>query len=263
MLTAIFGMEEKQVSNFILKDEDENPWKIKKYETDKHDLPLTFGMKNDIIPRFPCMQLLCGKSGSGKSNFLLNLMKNNDLMGDYFDEIFLISPTAKADDLVKHLELDEAHIWYDLDKAIGDLETLLDNQAYDIEKKGIKNTSKILVICDDCVGDKKFMKADPLLKLAIHGRHNLVSSIICTQSYTKCTRAIRLQAQGLALFNGSSLDEVKLVAEDYCPAGYTKKEFMKVVAFATQDPYDFIWINGHVKDMKQRFRKGLGEIILI
>jgi hypothetical protein len=244
-------------------EQTDNPWQIKKYETAKHDLPLTFGMENEVIPRFPCMQLLCGKSGSGKSNFLLNLMKNKDLMGEFFDEIFLISPTAKADDLVKHLELDEGHVWDDLDKAVGDLAILLDNQAYDIETKGIKETNKILVICDDCVGDKKFMKADPLLKLAIHGRHNLVSSIICTQSYTKCPRAIRLQAQGLAIFNGSSLDEVKLIAEDYCPSGYTKKDFMKIVGFATEKPYDFLWINGHVKDMKQRFRKNLSEIIML
>ncbi len=242
---------------------ESNPWAIKKFETAKHKLPQTFGMDNGIICRYPSMQLLVGKSGSGKSNFLINLMMNNDLMGGFFDDIYFISPTAKADDLLQHLELDEDHIWDNLTDAAENLRILVDNQAYDIEKQGISKAKKILVICDDCVGDKAFIKSDILLKIAIHGRHNLISSIICTQSYTKVPRAIRIQAQGLALFNGSSLDEVKLLCEDYCPAGYTKKKFSEVVGFATENPYDFLYINGHVKNLKERFRKNLSEIILL
>lgn len=244
-------------------NEQPNPWAIKKFDTAKHKLPQTFGMEHDIICKYPSMTLLVGKSGSGKSNFLINLVTNNNLMGDFFDDIYFISPTAKADDLMQHLKLDKDHIWDDLSTASDDLKTLVDNQAYDIEKDGIEKAKKILVICDDCVGDKHFIKSDILLKIAIHGRHNLISSIICTQSYTKVPRAIRIQAQGLALFNGSSLDEVKLLCEDYCPGGYTKKKFSEVVAFATENPYDFLYINGHVKNLKERFRKNLSEIILL
>lgn len=241
----------------------DSPWKIKKFDTAKSKLPMTFGMENGVVPRFPSMQLLVGKSGSGKSNLLLNMMDNPHIMGDFFDEVYFISPTAKADDLVKHLDLPDDRVWDDLDMAAKNLAVLLDNQAYDIEKDGIDKAKKVMVICDDCIGDKDFIKAGVLLKMAIHGRHNLVSSIICTQSYTKVQRAIRLQAQGLALFNGSSLDEVKLVCDDYCPGGYTKKQFQAIVEFATRDPYDFLYINGHVKNIKERFRKNLSEIIVI
>jgi hypothetical protein len=235
-------------------------WDIKVYDTAKSNLPKTEGMKKGVIPCFPSMMLLVGKSGSGKSNLLVNLCKDPALMGDYFDEIYFISPTADVDDLVEHLKLKPENVWSDLKKAVGDLEILLDNQAHDIERYGIADTGKILVVVDDAIADKHFMKSDILTKLAIHGRHNLMSSIICTQSYTKVPRAIRLQASGLALFP-SAQNEVKLLIDDYCPANCTKKDFEKVVKYATDEPYQFLFIQNHCKNMRERYRKNLGLII--
>jgi hypothetical protein len=235
-------------------------WDIKVYETAKSSLPETKGMKLGVIPKFPSMMLLVGKSGSGKSNLLVNLCKDPALMGDFYDEIYFISPTAEVDDLVAHLKLKPENIWSDLEKAVGDLEILMDNQAHDIERYGIIKTDKVLVIVDDAVADKKFIKSDILTKLAIHGRHNLMSSIISTQSYTKVPRVIRLQAAGLALFP-SAQNEVKLLVEDYCPANRSKTDFEKIVRFATDEPYQFLFIQNHCKNMSERYRKNLGLII--
>lgn len=240
-------------------------WDIVPFKTLKNDLPKTEGMECGVICKFPSMQLFVGQSNSGKSTLLCNMCVNPKLMGEFFDKIYLISPTAKIDDLVEHLELDPDNTWDDLPKAAIDLETLLDNQAFDIEEEGIDAVAKdrkTLVICDDCVGNKQFMKSDVLTKLAIHGRHNLVSSIICTQSYTKVPRAIRIQAQGLALFP-SNQNEVKLINEDYCPSGCSHKEFKRIIDFATDELYSFLYINNHCKDPKNKFRKKLGDIIEI
>ena len=239
-----------------------DPWAIKAFTTDKNELPLTAGMKAGVIPKFPSLQLLVGRSGSGKSNLLLNLVTNPKLMGSFFDDVYLISPTAKSDDLVKHLKLEPDHIWDNLEEAVTNLHTLLDNQSYDIETNGILKTSKVLVICDDCVGTKQFMKSDVLTKVAIHGRHNLVSSIILTQSYTKVPRVIRLQSQGIALFPSSEA-EVKLLNEDFCPPGCTRKRFKQIVGFATDEPYSFLFIQNHHKVIKERYRKKLSDIITI
>jgi hypothetical protein len=244
---------------------EKDPWAITVYETAKNDLPQTIGMEAGIVPKFPSMQLLVGKSGSGKSILLVSMVKDPKIMGNFFDEIYFISPTAKADDLVEHLKLKPENVWDDLTKAVKDLETLMDNQAYEIEQKGIEEcgkTCKVLVICDDCVGNKAMMKSDILTKMAIHGRHNLISSIICTQSYTKVPRVIRLQAQGLALFP-SSQDEVKLLCSDYCPPHCNKKQFGRMIDFATDVPFSFMFVQNHCKDIKDRFRKRLGEIINI
>jgi energy-coupling factor transporter ATP-binding protein EcfA2 len=239
---------------------DEDKWKIKVYDTAKNNLPMTEGMELGVIPKFPSMMLLVGKSGSGKSNLLVGLCKDPALMGNFYDEIYFISPTADVDDLVEHLKLKKENVWSDLDEAVKDLGILMDNQAHDVERYGIAKTPKVLVVVDDCIGNKAFMKSDILTKLAIHGRHNLMSSIICTQSYTKVPRAIRLQAAGLALFP-SSQNEVKLLIEDYCPANHSKKSFEKIVKFATDEPHQFLFIQNHCKKMKERYRKNLGLII--
>jgi hypothetical protein len=236
-------------------------WGIKVYDTAKNQLPQTKGMKLGIIPKFPSMMLLVGKSGSGKSNLLVNMVKDPDLLGqDFFSEIYFISPTAEMDDLTQVLSLKPENLWSDLEKAITNLEILLDNQAHDIERYGILGASKILVLIDDCVGNKLFIKSDILTKMSIHGRHNLISTVICTQSYTKVPRVIRLQAAGLAIFP-SSQSEIKLLIEDYCPANYTKKAFEKVVRFATDEPFQFLFIQNHCKKMSERYRKNLGLII--
>jgi hypothetical protein len=243
-------------------DSTQDKWKIKVYKTAKSELPQTLGMETGVIPRFPSMMLLVGKSGSGKSNLLVNLTKDPDLMGSYFDEIYFISPTAAVDDLVEHLDLKPENLWSDLSQAVTNLEILLDNQAHDVERYGIAKTNKVLVLVDDAVADKHFIKSDILTKVAIHGRHNLISSIICTQSYTKVPRVIRLQASGLALFP-SSQNEVKLLVEDYCPANHSKKSFEKVVKSATDEPYNFLFIQNHCRKMTDRYRKNLGFIINI
>lgn len=246
-------------------DDTSDPWKIEYKETKKSSLPKTAGMTAGVIPNFPSMQLLVGKSGSGKSNLMVNMLTNKKLMAEFYDEIYLISPTAEADDLVQHLKLKPENIWSDLSQAAVDLETLLDNQKFDIEEKGIEEigkTQKILIICDDCVGNKNFIKSDVLTKLAIHGRHNLCSSIICTQSYTKVPRVIRLQAQGLALFP-SSQNECRLLCEDYCPPHKSKKDFNKIIDYATDEPFSFLYIQNHCADVKDRYRKKLGNIINI
>lgn len=240
-------------------------WDVIVPETEKNSLPLTVGMEMDVIPKFPSMSMLIGKSGSGKSSLLISMCLNSDLLGDFFDQIYFISPTAKVDDLVKNLKLPSENVWDNMKEAIKNLEILFDNQAYEIEKHGITKAAennKVLVICDDVIGDKNFMKSDILGKMAIHGRHNLISSVICSQSYTKVPRYIRLQAQGLGIFP-SNQDEVKLLNNDYCPANCSFKEFNKIIRFATDEPYSFLFINNHCKDMNKRFRKRLGHIINI
>ena len=238
----------------------DDPWKIEVYKTAKNELPQSVGMEIGVLPKFPSMQLLVGKSGSGKSNLLVDFLKKESLMAGFFDEVYFVSPTAATDDLVELLSLAPDHVWDDIPQAVLDLTVLMDNQAYDIETKGILKSKKVLVVFDDCVGNKAIMKSEILTKIAIHGRHSLMSSIICTQSYTKVPRVIRLQAQGLALFP-SSQNEVKLLCDDYCPPHTSKKEFIKIIEFATDEPFSFMYIQNHCQNVKDRFRKRLGEII--
>lgn len=245
-------------------DENEDPMEIKALKTKKSDLPQSPFMEAEIINKFPSLTLCIGRSGSGKSNVVGNMLTKKEFMKDFFDEIYLFSPTAKSDDLVEHLKLKDDHIIEKLDEsAITKLNKIVDDNTEKIKKNGIAATaknSKILILCDDCISEKVFIKSNILARLATAGRHALISTIISSQSYTRVPRVIRLQTQGLIVFPSSN-DEIELLAEDLCPAGMSRKDFLELIKFATSERYSFLFVNNHAKDPRTKFRKKFSEII--
>ena len=91
------------------------------------------------------------------------------------------------------------------------------------------------------------------------GRHFLISSIINTQSYTKIPRVIRLQANGIILFPSNN-NEIKLLAENATPPGCKKRDFLKLVDYATEGAHDFLFIN-NFEPVETRFRKGFSQYL--
>lgn len=245
-------------------EENEDPLEIKALKTKKSKLPQSPFMEAEIINKFPSLTLCIGRSGSGKSNVVANMLTKKEFMKDFFDEIYLFSPTAKSDDLVEHLKLKDDHIIEKLDEsAITKLNQIVDKNTEKIKKDGIEKTaknSKILILCDDCISEKVFIKSNILSRLATAGRHALISTIISSQSYTKVPRVIRLQCQGLIVFPSSN-DEIELLCEDLCPAGLSKKDFLEIIKFATDERYSFLFVNNHASNPKDKFRKRFSEII--
>jgi hypothetical protein len=252
------------MSNKSDNSEDEDPIEIKALKTKKSNLPQSPYMEADIINKFPSLTLCIGRSGSGKSNVIANMLTKKEFMKDFFDEIYLFSPTAKSDDLVEHLKLKDENIIENLnEEAVNKLNEIVDTNTEKIKNDGISKTSKnskILIICDDCISERVFIKSNILSRLATAGRHALISTIICSQSYTKVPRVIRLQSQGLIIFPSSN-DEIELLCEDLCPAGMSKKNFLELIKFATDERYSFLFVNHHSKNPKEKFRKKFSEII--
>ena len=228
--------------------------KVKPFKTDKADLPQSKYMKNGIINKFPSMCLNVGRSGSGKSTVVLKMFNHPEFMKGFFDEIYMFSPTAKLDDLTKHLKLKDKYMITNPTEE--KLDEIITKQETRIKKHGIEavgKTGKVMIIFDDIISNQNFLKSAPMLKLATMGRHFLISSIVNTQSYTKVPRAIRLQANALILFP-SNQNEVKLVADDITPPHCNKKNFLKLIEYATEGSHDFMFVN-NFDPVKTRFRK--------
>ena len=69
-------------------------YKITAIPTDKSKIPLRACQKDCIIPKAPFSLMISGRSGSGKTNVLINILTNKDLLKDYFHYIVVFSPTA-------------------------------------------------------------------------------------------------------------------------------------------------------------------------
>ena len=206
------------------------------------------------------MCLCIGRSGSGKSTVVNFMMTNTNFMKGFFDKVYLFSPTAEIDDLVKHLKLKKESLI--TDPTEDKLEKIIADQARLVKSMGIEKVaqvSKVLVIFDDIVSNVKFLKSPAMLKLATMGRHYLISSIINTQSYTKIPRGIRLQANSLILFPSSN-NEVKLLVDDITPPHCSKKTFLKLVEYATKSKHDFLYVN-NFEPTETRFRRCFQEYL--
>ena len=90
-------------------------------------------------------------------------------------------------------------------------------------------------------------------------RHYQVACIVLMQSYNKLPRALRINANTTIVFPATQ-SEVEVLLDEITPAGLTKKEFAKVIAYCTEGRYDFLYINNHAEPGK-RIRKNLTEVV--
>jgi hypothetical protein len=245
--------------------------KILVYKTNKEDIKRRPLQEQNIIPAHPFRLILNGRSGSGKSMNLINMLTRPHFYGrtdkkdpksGYFDLVFLFSPTAEGgDDLTDHLDLPTNRIITDEDLFFPQLDHILKIQKGIIEKNGLLKSPKILLIFDDCQSAQKFLNSPNFIKIFIAGRHYNISSIACGQSWTKFPRAVRLQASNIMLYPSSG-SEVDLLTEEYTPPNKSKSDMRRLVAHATAEPFNFLHINNQVP-IKDRYRKNLDTVLNI
>lgn len=239
------------------KEEDKHDYAIKPMDTDKRHIPLRASMKSHVIEPYPHSTIISGRSGSGKSCLVGNLLSRNEFYGGYYHEIVLFSPTAGClDDTFKSLDIPEGNIFNEFDEET--LNTFLLGRKAQIVRDGIKKVaqkSRVLFIFDDIIADQTFLRSTTALRLFAMLRHYLCSVMILTQSYNKIPRALRLQANGVYIFLGSR-SELDVVTDELCPPSISKKQFEQYVDEATREPHAFIHINNKAPQGK-RIRKNM------
>jgi len=215
-----------------------------------------------ILPKHPFRCYIVGASGSGKTNLLLNLLTRDGYYKNYFDRIFVISPTALSlDQSYQELEKKTKYkngkdlFYFGCDEKV--LKSILEVQE-DEKKK-----AKSLVVLDDIVSYGKFCRSNELLQFAVMSRHYNISMFVLSQAFHLIPKSIRLNMSAVCYFKGSSVETETLV-EQYCPSGYTKKQFQKIVEKATEEPYSFLFINLNIPlyGKTPRYRRNLTEDLL-
>jgi len=236
---------------------------IKVLDTEKNKIPQKACSKDGTLPKFPFSMVISGRSGSGKSQLLLNILSRDEMYGSYFHCIIVFSPTANdLDDTYSTLNLPKDNFIKDFDRKI--LENILDNRKNLIKDKGINYVSKysrVLLIFDDMIAEKQFLESPENLKLFTLLRHYLCSVIILSQSFKKIPRSIRINANFLAIFP-SLESEILIMLEEITPSGVTKKDFRNILNYCTSDKYSFLSVNNHA-DLNKRIKKNLNETINI
>lgn len=220
-----------------------------------------------LVPDVAFRWVFTGPSNSGKTNLarwvLDNMYSSNGK--SFFDRIYLFSPTGKLDP-----------VWKDLrGLRNGDRITELNEagmaRLFEIFNRAIKRAKAMgkdkapheLVIIDDSIADTKFLNSLGFTKLFIAGRHGNVSVYMMTQSYNKVPRTPRIQATAISMFP-SKVSEIERLHEEHGPLHMNKKDFIKLVKYATmktkEEKYPFLFIDTN-KPEEERFRRCFYEIL--
>ncbi len=242
---------------------------IVKVETSKDKIrqPKLAADERMIIPRIGSSVIISGKSGSGKSTLLQNLIVDHRFYGKcdekkdgWFDKIFLFSPTAGTDDVLRQLHIPKNHVFTDLEEAPALLKIIQESQKAKLDGGNkADQVIQIAVIFEDVIGETEFMNSREFMKMFYMVRHINCTTFICTQHFNRVPKVCRLQAGTIYFFAGSAA-EVEVIVEDFAPPMYTKKEIIHMVNEATKGEHSFLTICMKV-GWKYRFRRNLNEFI--
>lgn len=234
---------------------------IKPIDTAKKNIPQRACQKEGVLPRFPFSMMMSGRSGSGKTNLLVNVLTRDELLGRYFHCIVVFSPTAgKYDDMYASLNLPEENFREEF--GPDQLDEIIRLRKRQIDEDGIEKVAKncrMLIILDDIIANRTFLESPAALKMFALLRHYLVSVIVLIQSYNKLPRALRLNVNALAVFPATQ-SEVSVLLDEITPAGLSKRDFERVIDDATSEKHSFLYINHHA-EAGARIRKNLDQVI--
>ena len=208
--------------------------------------------------------LITGGSGSGKTDVLLNLIKEQD-NDELIDKIYSYAKDLnkpkhqflikKREDVgIKHLNDPKAFLEYSNSK---------DDVYNSIEDYNPNRNGKILIVFDDAIPDintnKKFQAI--IKELFIRCRKLNISLVFITQSYFLVPKDVRLNSTHYLIINIHNKRELQNIATNHS-TDIDYKDFMKTYRKCTSEPNSLLTIDTTLPTNNSlRFRKYLSDLL--
>ena len=219
-----------------------------------------YNLKSLYILDHPYRVLIIGGSGSGKTNALSNLIKNDPDI----DKIYLYTKDpyeSKYQFLINKRESTRLKHFND-PKAFIEYSNNMQDIYKNIDEYNADNERKILIVFDDMIGDminnKKLNSI--VTKLFIRGRKLNISIVLITQSYLKVPKDVRLNFTNFFIMKIPNKRELQQIALNHS-SDINSKDFIKIYKKYTAEPYSFLVNDATLaSDNPLRFRKNLFNI---
>ena len=168
--------------------------------------------KWSYIPDHPYRILIIGGSGSGKTNALLNLIKEQDDI----DKIYLYAKDLsepKYEFLIKKRE-DAGTKHLNDPEAFTECYNTMDDIYEDIDEHNPSRERKIFIMFDDMIADiMKNKKFQAIIKeLSIRSRKLNISLVFITQSYFSVPKVVRLNSTHYLIMKINNKRELQNIA---------------------------------------------------
>lgn len=180
--------------------------------------------------------IICGATGSGKSEYALDLLEKE--YRNFFKYIIIICPTWRYNKAYlnrKWLFNDSEHIFLINPNELlpKSDDALNDTLKVFFESHGKLDDNHVLFLIDDCSSQKGMTKKKRMLsELAFSGRHLNCSVWILTQKYNSVLTDLREQIKWMALFYCKDRDsfEEALRENDVIPSLEERKKMRSLLA---------------------------------
>lgn len=219
--------------------------KVNKISKDLKKLDNQVVRSDDPLPKQDIVWIINGGKGSGKSTMMLQVLKSKNGYKKWFDNIYLISPTATRDSkfnkLCEELQRDNKCFTTCDDETVDEVINRLKdfNESFDEKEEGRKPHS--VVIFDDCLAFlPKSTQKSRFNELITTSRHLKTSVWILTQKYNKVNPLIRANMDMLSFFRTNNKRELETLEDD---VNIDKNMLHHLYEFATEEPNSFLHIS--------------------
>ena len=179
--------------------------------------------------------LICGNSGSGKTNLLYHMLMKPLV---YYDQIHLYGKNLeqqKYQDMISTFD--------DISQSVDYNVLICSNDDIVPVENLMDDTAQKIVIFDDYVCDKN---QKPLIEYFIRGRHKNCSVIYLSQSFYGTPKDIRLNCSHFCIYEFPSSNERNLISREL---GVNKDQYIN----ATNKPYSFLYVDKPKKLIRRNF----------
>ena len=188
--------------------------------------------------------ILSAPPRAGKSTWIMNcLCKQGKVYNKKFDVVYIVSPSLKTakEDPFECLPPEQIENELTVD--------FLERFVNEVTESG----KRVLLLLDDVVNDIRKNKGvdRALAKILYNRRHitadggdeaNGVSVWLTTQAYNRIPLMIRKVATGLIAFKLKNVKEIQSIFDEYV-VGLSKEQFIDILKYVYQTPFDFLYIN--------------------
>ena len=188
----------------------------------------------EYMPNDTFRMLICGGSGSGKTNLLYHMLTKPLVRCDQIHLYAKNLEQEKYQDMIK--------IFDEISQSVG-YDVLVCSCDKIIPVENMENEAQKIVIFDDFVCEKN---QKPLIDYFIRGRHKNCSVIYLSQSFYGTPKDIRLNCSHFCVYEFPSSNERSLISREL---GVDKKDYIK----ATKEPYSFLYVDKPKKLIKRNF----------
>ena len=210
--------------------------------------------KHPCIPRQPFRALITGSSGSGKTNFVYQLLTRFLNI----DKLYVMSKHLEQGKMValeNHYRTLEEKVQKKFKKPDFKILEVFTNDLNEIpEVDELDPDLNNVILFDDCMLEKQ----DKIIDYFIKGRHSNCSVIYLSQQFSRSPRSIRLNCSCYFLFNIPSLTDISFIHRE-CAPDLEKDELLRIYKNAMSVPYNFLTIDTCYKNPLMKYRVNLDE----